>query len=292
MRRMNKFHPVVIIIFFVCSIVYTMYTNNPLVIALSLFCSLLFYLVLEKNKLFLKHLLFVLLIFTIITVTNPIFVSRGETILFTIGKKNITKESLVYGAVMSMMLAAVITWFKCYNKIMTSDKFIYLFGKMLPNVSTTISMGISFVPRFIEKGKAINLAQKNLGLYKKKLLDRIKLNLRVFSSLITWALENSLDTADSMNARGYGSKERTNFSIFKYKMNDFLVTIIMVLLMIFIIVGSIFKYLDYQYYPNLTSLNFSLINILLYLAFSLLMLIPTIIEVKEDLKWNFFKSKI
>ncbi len=292
MRRMNKFHPVVIIIFFVCSIVYTMYTNNPLVIALSLFCSLLFYLVLEKNKLFLKHLLFVLLIFTIITVTNPIFVSRGETILFTIGKKNITKESLVYGAVMSMMLAAVITWFKCYNKIMTSDKFIYLFGKMLPNVSTTISMGISFVPRFIEKGKAINLAQKNLGLYKKKLLDRIKLNLRVFSSLITWALENSLDTADSMNARGYGSKERTNFSIFKYKINDFLVTIIMVLLMIFIIVGSIFKYLDYQYYPNLTSLNFSFMNILLYLAFSLLMLIPTIIEVKEDLKWNFFKSKI
>ena len=66
----------------------------------------------------------------------------------------------------------------------------------------------------------------------------------------------------------------------------------MVSLMIFIIIGSALKYLDYQYYPNLTPLDFSLINILLYLALGLLMLIPTIIEVKENLKWNFFKSKI
>ena len=292
MRRMIKFHPSVIITFFICSIFYTMYTNNPLVMALSFFCSLLFYLILEEKKLFFRHLLFTLLIFAILTLTNPLFVSRGETILFTIGKKNITKESLAYGATMSMMLTAVITWFKCYNKIMTSDKFIYLFGKILPNVSTIISMGISFIPRFIEKGKAINLAQKNLGLYKKKFLNRVKLNLRVFSSLITWALENSLDTADSMNARGYGLKEKTNFSIFKYKISDFLLTIIMVSLMIFIIIGSALKYLDYQYYPNLTPLDFSLINILLYLALGLLMLIPTIIEVKENLKWNFFKSKI
>ena len=66
----------------------------------------------------------------------------------------------------------------------------------------------------------------------------------------------------------------------------------MVSLMIFIIIGSALKYLDYQDDPNLTPLDFSLINVLLYLALGLLMLIPTIIEVKENLKWNFFKSKI
>jgi len=259
---------------------------------LSLFCSLLFYLVIEEKKKFLEHLLFILFIIIIITFTNPLFVSQGETILFTVGKKIITKESLVYGAVMAMMLGSIITWFKCYNKIMTMDKFTYLFGKALPNISTIISMGIAFIPRFIEKGKAISLAQRNLGLYNQKIAGKIKLNLRVFSSLITWALENSLDTADSMNARGYGLKQKTRFSVFRYKIEDLLLTFIMISLMTFIMAGSILNYLDYQYYPHLTPLSFSLINSLLYLALGLLMLIPTIIEVKENAKWNFFKSKI
>ncbi len=292
MRRMIKYHPTVIILFFICSIFYTMYTNNPLIISLSLLGSFLFYFTIEEKKIFFKYSLFAILIFIVITITNPLFVSKGNTILFMIGKKVITKESLIYGAMMSMMLIAIITWFSCYNKIMTMDKFVYLFGKATPNISTAISMGIAFIPRFIEKGKAINLAQKNLGLYKQNLLPRMKLNLRVFSSLITWALENSIDTADSMNARGYGSKNKTKFSVFKYNTSDFLLTIVVIVLIIFIVIGSAFQYLDYQYYPTLTTLNFSTINILLYSSFGLLMLIPTIIEVKENVKWNFFKSKI
>ncbi|HKM29987.1 MAG TPA: energy-coupling factor transporter transmembrane component T [Bacilli bacterium] len=292
MRRMIKFHPAVIAIFFACVVFYTMYSNNPIILIISLVCSLIFYLVLEDGRKFFQYLLFVLLVGSIITITNPLFVSRGETVLFTVWGKIITKESLVYGAAMAMMLLAIITWFKCYNKIMTMDKFIYLFGKPLPSIATTISLGITFIPRFIEKGKAINTAQKNLGLYEQKKLGRIRLNLRVFSSLITWALENSLDTADSMNARGYGLKQKTRFSVFRYKISDLLLTIIMLSLMAFIIVGSALKYLDYKYYPQLTPTSFDLFNILLYIALGCLMLIPTFIEVKENIKWNFFKSKI
>jgi energy-coupling factor transport system permease protein len=30
------------------------------------------------------------------------------------------------------MLISVITWFNCYSAVMTSDKFVYLFGRIIP----------------------------------------------------------------------------------------------------------------------------------------------------------------
>ena len=38
----------------------------------------------------------------------------------------ITLEALVYGAVLGAVMFVVIQWFACYNKVMTTDKFIYL----------------------------------------------------------------------------------------------------------------------------------------------------------------------
>jgi energy-coupling factor transport system permease protein len=46
------------------------------------------------------------------------------------------------------MLAAVISWFSCYNAVMTSDKFVYLFGRVIPALSLILSMTLRFVPKF------------------------------------------------------------------------------------------------------------------------------------------------
>jgi len=265
---------------------------NPLVLIISFISSLIFYLILDGWIKFLKYLLVILPIGLIIALTNPLFVHRGETILFTIKNLDITYEALIYGFSVAMMLVSIITWFKCYNKVVTMDKFVYLFGGIFPTIATTISMGIAFIPRFIEKGKKINIAQKNLGLYGHGFKSQMKLNLRIFSSLISWGLENSIDTADSMSSRGYGLKGKTRFSLFRYTFNDFLLTLIFILLMIFIIIGSILKYLEFEYYPTLSNLRIDTISVLLYISISLFMLIPTAIELKEAIKWNFLKSKI
>jgi energy-coupling factor transport system permease protein len=44
----------------------------------------------------------------------------------------LTLESIFYGLAAAVMLAAVVLWFGCYNEVMTSDKFIYLFGRVIP----------------------------------------------------------------------------------------------------------------------------------------------------------------
>ena len=41
------------------------------------------------------------------------------------------------------MLAAVALWFSCLSAVMTSDKFIYLFGRVIPALSLLLSMILS-----------------------------------------------------------------------------------------------------------------------------------------------------
>ena len=61
------------------------------------------------------------------------------------------------------MLAAVALWFSCLSAVMTSDKFIYLFGRMIPALSLVLSMTLRFVPRFKRQFQAVAQAQRYMG---------------------------------------------------------------------------------------------------------------------------------
>ena len=74
-----------------------------------------------------------------------------------------TLESILYGIVAASMVATVICWFSCFNKIMTSDKFIYLFGRIIPSLSLILSMTFRFVPKFKEQVQEVSNAQKSMG---------------------------------------------------------------------------------------------------------------------------------
>ena len=97
---------------------------------------------------------------------------------------------------------------------MTSDKFIYLFGKAIPAVSLILSMVLRFVPRFKNQIEKTSDSQKCIGrdVTNGNVLARAKHGMKILSVMTTWALENSVETADSMKSRGYGLRGRNNFS--------------------------------------------------------------------------------
>ncbi len=49
---------------------------------------------------------------------------------------------------------------------------------------------------------------------------RARNGLTILSILVTWALENAIETADSMRSRGYGLRGRTAFSIYRFDRRD------------------------------------------------------------------------
>ena len=136
--------------------------------------------------------------------------------------RSLTLESIIYGLVAAVMLAAVMMWFSCYTEVITSDKFVYLFGRVIPGLSLVLSMALRFVPKFKEQIGIVTEAQRCIGrdVSQGSLFRRTSIAVTILSIMVTWSLENAIETADSMKSRGYGLPGRTAFSIYSFDGRD------------------------------------------------------------------------
>lgn len=293
MRCFDRLNPIVAFVYFILTLVISMISLNPIIIGISYIFSLLFYGLLKEFRNLFKSLIYSLVILLLIALTNPLFVHKGETILFFLNENPVTKESILYGFTTATMLLSVYYWCCCYSEIMSSDKFIYLFGKIAPKLSLLLSMALGFIPKLKRKYKEIDEAQKGLGIYSSKsYVDKIKSKFRVLSILLTNSLENSIDTADSMRARGYGLKGRTSYEIYKFTLTDLLYLIFILCVSIICIVLIILGYSDFYFYPIISYGEFTIFSVVLYVSLLLLVGSSIFMEVKENILWRYLKSKI
>lgn len=292
MRTFEEYNPIVTALYFLASSGIAMFCRNPVLLLLSLSGALLYYFI--RNKLHnAKSHLFSLGLFLVMILINPLVSHNGVTVLFLINHNPITLEATVYGIASGVMVLAVLYWFRSFTQLMTSDKLLYLFGKLSPKLALVLSMGLRYVPLFTNQAVKINQTQTALGLYKDdNIIDRYKGGLRVFSVMISWALENGIITADSMSARGYGIGKRSNFSIFRFRRADILLLFIASFLFALTLFSIGSGALDFAYYPAIQSTDLSPTALLGYLSYGILTLLPTIIEAEEKFKWKYLQSKI
>lgn len=291
MKAFETHHPIVLITFFVIVIGMSMFLMHPVFLCITLFASISLNLALRREKLFKDWKLYVPLFF-LMAIINPIISHNGKLVLFYVNGNAITVEAIVYGIAMAVMIIAVMLWFSCYNDVMTSDKFIYLFGKISPALALTISIALRLVPRFKHQLGLIARAQKTIGMdyTSGSLWHRIKCTVRIISILITWALENAIDTADSMKARGYGVGKRTAFSLFVFERRDGVLLGVMVTLFVVMLASSWRGATTFYFYPTFSQIQMDSWNIVIYSIYFLLLSIPLLIELKEAWKWRSLKS--
>ena len=203
-------------------------------------------------------------------------------------------EEVVYGVLTGTMLATIILWFTCYNKIMTSDKFTYLFGRIMPAISLIFSMVMRFVPNYKAQIQKISKAQKCVGrdVSDGKAKEKARHGIKIVSIMFTWALENAIETADSMRSRGYGMKNRTSFSIYRFDRRDTAALIILIALAAVVITCIAMGKGAMEIYPSISSAGTDAMTILMYAAFGLLCFFPAIIEIKEIITWQRIQSGI
>ncbi len=292
MSTFSSFHPFVVFSYFAVIIFTTMFTANPVLLLIAILSGVLFYALIEKPAAFLKDGLFYLLLFLIVSITNPLFSHNGATPLFFMNGNAITLEAILSGLRIAVMLIGILYWFKSYSIIITSDKFLYLFGKVLPKLALVFSMAIRFIPLFRNQIRKVSNAQKAMGLYSKdNLPDKFKAGMRVFSVMVTWALENSIETGDSMKARGYELKNKSHYSLFKFTLRDAMLMASIVFLSGIVFFGVICGSMDFAFYPRVEVLKFGAFQYATSIAFGILAFIPFFIEIKEKIKWIYFKSQ-
>ena len=291
MQNFENLNPITISVYFLTVTGISMFCMNPILLCFSLFGSILFFLFRNGRKHIKSHFGF-LCLFLIMAIINPLFSHNGATVLFVINDSPITLEALLYGFVAAAMILAVLYWFRSFTQVMTSDKLLYVFGKLSPKLSLILSMGLRYVPLFNRQTKKINATQTALGLYKEdNIIDRVKGGTRVFSVLLTWALEKGIITADSMAARGYGIGKRTHFSVFRFRIADVILLLLTLTLGIVTCVSLGTNALDITFYPKIKISALTPVSVLGLIAYGTLTMLPIILELTEKIKWNYLKSK-
>ncbi len=294
MREFSEFHPIVSFIFFAAVMVLSMFFMHPVCLLISLAGGFSYSVVLKGKKAIREALMIIIPIILLSAVINPLFNHEGATILaYLPGGNPLTAESIAYGFASGTMLASVICWFSCCNVIMTSDKYIYLFGRLLPSLSLIFSMILRFVPRFSAQMKAVSDTQSCMGrgIKEGSIIKRAKNGISILSIMLTWALENSVDTADSMRARGYGLSGRTAFSVFRFDRRDFAALFLILLSAAYVTAGAALGELRVSYFP-VFSIGVSHFGISVFAVYAILCAMPIIIEIRESYRWFVMKSKI
>ena len=294
----SRCHPVLNFFYFGVVLVFTMFNQHQVFLGISYIAALSYSFILNGVKKTMKQsFLFTLPGLLIVALLNPMFNHYGVTMLYYIESSGnwVTLEALVYGVVLGAVMFVVIQWFSCYNQIMTSDKFVYLFGRIIPALSLVLSMALRFVPRFMAQLKIIRNGQKSMGrdTSNGNLISRARHGLNILSILITWALENAIETSDSMRSRGYGLHGRTAFSIYSFTKRDKILGIVMAGLFALITAGCARGAVFAQYDPRILLAGFTiqgrtapvscsvLLAIATYTAFGFFCFLPVILDLAE-----------
>lgn len=295
MNEFKTYHPIVNFVYFLFVIGLSMFIMQPMCIAISFVCAF-FYSVLQKGtKAIKQNTVYMLPMMILTALINTLFNHKGVSILCYFPNGNpLTMESLVYGICAAGMLVGVICWFSCFNEVMTSDKILWLFGKTVPKISLLMSMSLRFIPLFAKQLRITASTQKCLGFDSedKNIIKRMKNAITVLSSVVTWALENAVETADSMKARGYGIRGRTSFSVFKFDKRDLCALLFVSAVGIYVLTGFITGKLSFSYFPAIKKADSSFFGKSVIFAYFILCVYPIGVEIREKIKWNVLKSKI
>ena len=290
---LQAIHPAVSLLYFTAVIVFAMFLMNPVCLTLSLLCSAATAVVLNGRKTVLFALKVILPLALLAIVINPFVNHRGVTVLGYLPWNNpLTLESILFGVASAVMLSSTVLWFSSFHTVMTSDKLVFLFGKTLPALGLMLSMSLHFVPKFNAELREVRNAQRLLFPEKSGLIPRIKSAVRVLSVMISRALEDSLETADSMKARGYGLKGRTAYSRYRMTGQDWFLLSVTIVLTAAIAVFCFCKTARFRYYPSVTQLKSAADTFIFYGTYAVLLLIPLILTVGEGIRWRKYESNI
>ena len=283
----SYYHPLVNFLFFVAVIGFTVVIQHPAYLAAGFVAGLIYYFILHGKK-SLGFFFALIPTFFIIAAINPIFNTDGLTVLFTYFGRPYTLEALCYGFIVAAMFLSMIVWFGCYNVVLTSDKFTSLFGNLIPALSLLLVMILRLIPSFMRKATQIAACRRSIGKGisdGSSLKEKVSDGMTILSALTDWALEGSVVSGDSMRARGYGAAKRSSYQIYRMTARDY---ILLAAMLIMSLVVVFFSETAVEIVPRFSvpAVNWA------FPLYCLLFLIPSFLQIKEDILWHISISKI
>lgn len=284
MDRFSKYNPKATFLFFIVVFVLNLIVFHPVYLALSLAGGFVYKLKLEGKKALSYFVKFIIPLILLVSVSNFIFSHYGDTVLFTIKNTWFTFESLFYGFCQGLMLGGVILWFSVYSQVVTSERFLSVFGNFMPGTALIFSTVLSFIPRLKNNFAQVRDARKLIDTDKSKLGKSVE----IFSAVVTMTLEDSINLSDSMKSRGYRAGRKV-YSKYRFNGKDLTVVLFSLLVFTIVCVLKALGKMDFIYEPVIEMEKISILPTAVYTAY---LFLPVIIDFTEDMRWHILKQKI
>ena len=280
-------HPAVNFIFFTAAIYGAVSFKHPVFLAIAYVCAFAY----SFKRCGRKAVIFNLCLLPLI-LAFALYYSSYHHFGVTVLKKNfignnMTLESFVYGLVIGLRSATLCMWLEAMFRVVSSDKVVYLFGKVSPLLSLFLTILLRLIPRIGQEARRINLAQKGIGRGSNQgnIFQRLMNCLRIFSMLITWMISALALESDSMRSRGSLLQDRTAFSIYRFDNRDRAFVIGLFFCVTLTIMGIILGATDMWYNPRILWNRLDGLEILTAMGYMALCLMPMGLELWTEYRF-------
>ena len=162
-------------------------------------------------------------------------------------------QGIVYGVATALRIIAVITAFALFSLVLDPDDQLGLMSRLSFRTGLVISLACRLMPVFSRDAARISNAQRARGVELDAGRRRARIAARVpLLAALAQSLERAVDVAASMEARGFGARERSHWSHGRlWRLAD-LVTMVSALLGVGLLLGGLFAgAFSYNFYPLL-----------------------------------------
>ncbi len=260
----------------------TMFCVQPVLVATSLAGAFAFSALARGTRATLRGLAWQLPMLALVCLANPFFSASGSTLLLRLGPVAIYLESLAYGAVMGALMVAVILWFEGAAAVLTQDRLLGLAHGRAASISLVISMAAQLMPQMLRRARGVeaSLAACTAAGARPGLRDRLT---RESGQLMGWALEDSLERADAMRARGWESgARRTSYRPDVLRESDAAALCGIVLALAVCAFLAVAACSQWRFYPKMPSL----LAWWGYVPYAAMMFVPAGAALVERLRWR------
>ena len=278
-NRFSDYPAWVIFIYYIGVIAFLILFIHPFFLLISFSIGILYSALLNGMKKLLMQIAIALPTVVFLAIITPFLNNRGLTPILYVNSRAIMLESVLYGASTGIMIISVIIWFNCFHKTLGNDKFLYLFGKKFPVTALTVTMIFRFIPYFNSKLSEIISTQRILGISTTdgKLSDRLRNGGHI---------EGSIETADSMMARGFGISKKKSGQRDYYSPKSVVLLVLIIIFLIIFFAVYIRGTFSFYYFPRLKGIEVGIKEITLFSLYGLYLIIPIIIMITDGVYWR------
>lgn len=275
METMERLHPFTILIYYGMAVVLMAVAGQPLLYGLVWILALLHYILTAGGKRGLRMLGYSLGASVLCLLVNPLLNHRGVTLLFMLGGQRVTREAVLYGVHMAVLLSASLLLFSCFSIHMTSKNIMTLLAGRLPSFSLLFSMILRFVPRAGRDFREMTALHGSRP--------------AVWTALIGMSLEDSVERSLSMKSRHYGKGRRSSFYQKPPGFYDVLVSGISIAVTAGMLIYQYLYPVRVRFFP---SISIEELPLWMWLVLIVFYGLPLIWRGKEEASWLISRRKI